>query len=277
VESRPICPQCRAFISRADKICPYCEFQLGPVAKAPADVARALGNLLPESGQTTTYIIAVNFFLYLATGLFSTQNVRGGSFMDIDMTTLFIFGAKEQSYIFRGEWWRLITAGFLHGGMLHIFMNSVGLYQLGELIEETVGPGKLLVVYVFSTITGFFLSAVWSNSLSVGASAGVFGLIGAAIGAGINERGWFGRHLRAYFIRFAIFAFFSSFLIRGVDHFAHLGGLLGGAGAAYLITLPMFSVPRQQRYWNIAGLGMAALVVVSFLIQLLRALNYLRG
>jgi rhomboid protease GluP len=277
VESRPICPGCRAFISRADRVCPYCDFELAPAAKTRSDVARSLGALLPENGQVTTYIIVVNLFLYLATGLFSTQNTRGGSFFNIDGMTLFLFGAKDASYIFRGEWWRLITAGFLHGGILHIFMNSMGLHQLGELIDELVGPGKLIVIYVASTITGFLLSSYWSPALSIGASAGVFGLIGAAVGAGANERGSFGRDIKAYFARFAIFAFFSSFLIGQTDHAAHLGGLIGGGVVAYVITLPAFKRPQQQRYWNIAGLAAAGLVVVCFVIQLLNTLRFLRS
>ena len=145
------------------------------------NTARVVGSLIP-SGQTTFYILGVNFFLYLAMMLFNAQNGNGRSVMDLDFTTLFLFGAKEPSRIFsQGEWWRLVTAGFLHASVIHILMNSWGLYDLGAQVEEVFGSGRYIVIYLVSSMFGFFVSSLWSSSLSVGASAGIFGLIGAMI------------------------------------------------------------------------------------------------
>ena len=277
VESRPICTNCRAFISRADRVCPYCEFELAPALKANLDPARAIGSLLPQDGQITIYILAVNGFLYFAMALFNQQNISGGSFFDLSASTLFLFGAKEPNYIFHGEWWRLITAGFLHASVIHIGMNSWGLYDLGAQAEEAFGSGKLIVIYVFSSICGFLASSLFAPSLSVGASAGIFGLIGAMIAFGLNERSSFGSHVKAAYTRTAVWAMVISFMIPYTDNWAHIGGLAGGFGVAYIVGHPRVIKPKQERYWNVAGLAIAALVVICFVVQLFSTLKYLQS
>jgi rhomboid protease GluP len=277
VEPRPICPNCRAFISRADRVCPYCEFELAPKPKGNIDAARAISSLLPQNGQIIVYILAVNGFLYLAMALFNQQNVRGGNIMDLSASTLFLFGAKEPNYIFHGEWWRLITAGFLHAGIIHIMMNSWGLYDLGAQAEEAFGAGKLIVIYVLSSVSGFLASSLFAPSLSVGASAGIFGLIGAMIAFGVNQRSSFGSYVKGAYTRTAVWALLISFLIPYTDNWAHMGGLAGGFVAAYVAGHPRLSQPRQERYWNVAGLAMAGFVVICFVVQLVKTLNYLQS
>ncbi len=277
MESRPICPNCRAFISRADRVCPYCEFEIAPAPKGGIDAARTLGNLLPQNGQITNYILIVNGFLYLAMALFNSQNIRGGGFFDLSGSTLFLFGAKEPNYIFHGEYWRLVTAGFLHAGIMHIGMNSWGLYDLGSQAEEAFGAGRLLVIYVISSITGFLFSSLFAPSLSVGASAAIFGLIGAMIAYGVNQRSSFGSYVKAAYTRTAVWALLISFLIPFTDNWAHLGGLAGGFATAYVAGHPRLSRARHERYWNIAGLAMAAVIVLSFVVQLFGALRLLQS
>ena len=277
VEPRPICTNCRAFISRADRVCPYCEFELAPALKANPDPARAIGSLLPQNGQITIYILAVNGFLYFAMALFNQQNISGGSFFDLSGTTLFLFGAKEPTYIFHGEWWRLVTAGFLHASVIHIGMNSWGLYDLGAQAEEAFGSGKMLVIYVLSSICGFLASSLLAPSLSIGASAGIFGLIGAMIAFGLNERSSFGSHVKAAYTRTAVWAMVISFMIPYTDNWAHIGGLAGGFGVAYIVGHPRVIKPKQERYWNVVGLAIAALVVICFVVQLFSTLKYLQS
>jgi len=209
--------------------------------------------------------------------LFNQQNIRGGGFFDLSGSTLFLFGAKEPSYIFHGEWWRLITAGFLHASVIHIAMNSWGLYDLGAQAEEAFGSGRMLVIYVTSSITGFLASSIFAPSLSVGASAGIFGLIGAMIAFGVNQRSSVGSFVKSAYTRTAVWALVISFMIPYTDNWAHMGGLAGGFVVAYLAGHPSWSHPRQERYWNIAGLAVSALVLVSFVVQLLSTLKYLKS
>lgn len=279
MEQRPICPNCRAFISRADRVCPYCEFELSPSRGSSVDATRAISGLLPQNGQLTNYILGINIFLYLACVLFDGQNGGGGGlFSSPSSTALLVFGAKEPTFIFTyGQWGRLVTAGFLHASLMHIIMNSFGLYDLGAQVEDSFGSGKMLVIYVLSSIAGFFASAVFAPSISIGASAAIFGLIGAMIAFGVHERSRFGGMVKSAYTRTAIWALLISFLIPYTDNWAHIGGLAGGFVAGYVVGHPAFSQPRQERYWNIAGLGMALFVALCFVLRLMESLRALRS
>ena len=108
-------------------------------------------------------ILLINTGLYLAMMLRMTQ--QGGSgFGDPDLQTLVDFGAKYAPYIIgRGEWWRLITAAFLHGGLLHIVMNSWVLFDLGPQVNEAFGTPRFLSIYFVSSVTGYLASLYWSS------------------------------------------------------------------------------------------------------------------
>src|SRR5258707_2233498 len=199
-----MCPNCRAFITTDDKVCPYCEVQVGPKAidrRSPADLA---GGLIPHAHFTTILILLLNTGLYVAT-LVRTSSLTGGSMnTDPDGRVLLEFGAKFGFAIRQGEWWRLLTAGFLHGNLLHILMNSWVLFDLGAQVEENYGTSRYLLFYILSTITGFLASFYWSATLSIGASAGIFGLIGAMIAMGLRDRSAYGSAVRGLYIRWAV-------------------------------------------------------------------------
>src|SRR5687768_15533894 len=125
-----MCPNCRAFITVDDKVCPYCEVKVGPKAVDTRPAFDGSDGWLAQGRFTTTIILLINLGLYVATALYSTRSGQG-SFFDIDGLTLFAFGAKYSVAVLHGDWWRLVTAGFLHGGLFHIFMNSWALYNLG--------------------------------------------------------------------------------------------------------------------------------------------------
>ena len=168
-----MCPNCRAFITSDDKVCPYCQAQVGERAidrRAPSDV---LGGLIPHERFVTMLILLINTGLYLATML-RTQQQGGSGFGDPSMQTLVDFGAKYAPYIFyRGEWWRLITAAYLHGGLLHILMNSWVLFDLGPQVNQAFGTPRFLTIYTVSSVTGYLASLYWSPAVSIGASAGL--------------------------------------------------------------------------------------------------------
>lgn len=263
METRRMCPHCRAFITTRDRVCPYCETEVGPPAarRAPAG---ALGGWIPHARFTTTIVLLVNFGVYAATTLASARS-GNPDLWTIDGRTLFDFGAKYRDAILLGQWWRLVTAGFLHGGLLHILMNSWALFDLGAVVEETYGAARLIVIYFAATVTGFFASTVWHAGLSVGASAGIFGLIGAMIALSAQHRSPLGSALRGLYIRWAIYGLILGLLpgLR-VDNAAHIGGLIAGFGGGYLAGLPL-PTAWSRRLWQVAASGAILLTAISFL------------
>jgi membrane associated rhomboid family serine protease len=252
-----MCPNCRAFVTTDDKVCPYCDLRLGERAvdkRSPADV---LGGLIPHARFTTMMILLVNTGMYIATVLYSMHGNRGGG-MDIDGRTLFDFGAKYSAAVFAGQWWRLVTAGFLHGGLLHILMNSWVLFDLGVQVEETYGTSRYLVFYFVSTVCGFLASSWWSPTLSIGASAGIFGLIGAMIAHGVRDRSAYGAAVRSVYTRWALYGLAMGILpFFSIDNAAHIGGVTSGFVIGYLAGTPRFSRGVEMFWRAAAGIALA--------------------
>jgi len=190
--------------------------------------------------------------------LYSMKSGRG-DLMGPDNLTLVNFGAMYPPLVHEGQWWRLITAGFLHGGVVHILMNSWVLFDLGAQTEEFYGTGRMIVIYAVSTITGFWASYHWAP-LSVGASAGLFGLIGAMIAFGVRERSSQAAAMRSFYIRWAMFGLVMSFLPH-IDMAAHLGGLAGGFAVAYIAGTPRLVGPQEKLWRAVAGLAIAVTVL----------------
>jgi rhomboid protease GluP len=260
VDKRRMCPNCRAFITTDDKVCPYCEAVVGPRVIEQRSPSPVLGGLIPHARFITVMILLINTGLYIATVL---ESSRAGGGFDPDARALVDFGAKYNPLINGGQWWRLLTAGFLHGGVLHILMNSWVLFDLGTQIEETFGTSRYLVLYFTSTITGFLASYYWSPAISMGASAGIMGLIGAMIAHGVRERSAYGTAVRNLYMRWAFYVLLMGLLPFGIDNAAHIGGLAGGFIVGYITGTPGYS-RTVERFWQIASGIALAMTVAAF-------------
>jgi rhomboid protease GluP len=261
-----MCPNCRAFITSDDKTCPYCEAKVGPRAidlRSPADL---LGGLIPHARFTTVIILTVNIGLYMATMLYSMRSGNEAALTDLDGQTLLLFGAKFGPLVWIGQYWRLLTAGFLHGGLMHILMNTWVLYDLGAQVEEVYGTSRMVVFYIISTVTGFLASTLWSPGLSIGASAGIFGLIGAMIAVGFKSQTALGAAIKSMYVRWAIYGFLFGLLpFLRIDNAAHLGGLAGGFAVAFLSGLPgLVTSNWKERAWNWAAAGCVIVTAAAF-------------
>jgi rhomboid protease GluP len=264
METRRMCPHCRAFITTSDRVCPYCNENVAP-QRAERSSGPILGGLIPHAGYNTVVILLINTGLYLATSLYALNGGRGGNFVNLDGETLFAFGAKFGPAIAAGQWWRLVTAGFLHGGLLHILMNSWVLFDLGAQVEEIYGGARMLAIYFVSSVLGFYVSYLWRpESVSVGASAALFGLVGAMIAVGTRYRSTLGSAVRSLYMRYLIYLLLFS-LLPGIDMAAHIGGLIGGFGVAYVAGTPHFEGPKLDRFWRVSAGICILLTVICFL------------
>lgn len=266
MEKRRMCPHCRAFITTDDRVCPYCNEAVAPRRVNRASDAPILGGLIPHAGYFTVLILLINSGLYLATSLYSL-NAGRGNFIDLDSRTLLLFGAKFGPLISQdGEWWRLVTAGFLHGGLLHILMNSWVLFDLGAQVEEVYGGARMLAIYFAANLLGFCVSDWWRpEAVSVGASAALFGLVGAMLAVGTRYQSALGSAVRSVYLRYLIYLLLFS-LLPGIDMAAHVGGLAGGFAVGYLAGTPHYEGVSLERFWNVT----AAIAVLSTFICFLK-------
>jgi rhomboid protease GluP len=250
METRRMCPHCRAFITTSDRVCPYCNEKVGPRAIDRRSPSPILG-FIPHAQFVTAIILLLNIALFIA-----TQFSNG---------SLFQAGDKSRFEIREGQWWRLLTAGFLHGGFLHIAMNSWVLFDVGGQVEQIYGASRMLVIYFVSTIAGFYLSYLWTPAPSVGASAAIMGLIGAMIALSMHHRSAVTAAIRATYIRWVIYILLMGLLPGlSIDNAAHVGGLAAGFGIAYVAGLPRWEDAPQEQAWRIGSYVCIALSAYCF-------------
>lgn len=155
-----------------------------------------------------------------------------------DRETIVEAGALVRERVLAGEWWRLMSAMFLHGGFDHIFGNIIVLYIVGLACEHAVGGARTAFVYLASGVTGGLLSMAMGPGPSVGASGAIFGVIAAVVVVLYRYQDRF--YVRDKRIGFVLLVWAGWQILTGlanpfIDNFAHLGGLAGGA----LATLPL--------------------------------------
>lgn len=179
--------------------------------------------------------------LYLATLATDPNGFLGGeggpSFFSPSMERILAFGASGAVPVFQyGRWWTVLSAGWLHAGILHLIMNMIGLRQIAPAVEQLYGTGRAWTIYVLSGAAGFVLSSVspfmgplgrvlGRGQVTLGASAALFGLLGALLH--YSRRGG-SRALGQMVWTWALAMFVFGLLFPGIDNWAHLGGFAGG-------------------------------------------------
>ena len=254
-----MCPNCRAFISITDRVCPYCGAQLGPRA-IDLRGSQFASSLLPRANLSSFIVLTINVMFYLAELIVSHRlaHVPFGSLSPIAEDLL---GVEFPGAVNQGEWWRLITAGFLHGGLLHIAMNSWSLFILVTEVEQFYGTARLVVAYVVSTFLGFYF-AYRVGTPALGASAAAFGMFGIMLAMGLRERANpLVQAVRAHYGQWLIIGLVLS-LGPGISLSAHLGGLLGGFIVGALGGLP--GPPDTSREYAWKALAAFAILFVIY-------------
>ncbi len=255
-----MCPNCRAFITTSDRVCPYCDARVGPRAIDRRNPAGALGGLIPATHFTTVLILLINVALFGASAWLS------GGFADMNPRALWVLGAKLGPSIWMDhQYWRLVTAGFLHGGLLHIAFNAYALFIIGSQIEELFGTPRYLVIYFASSVAGFWLSAKMNPVLSIGASAGIMGLIGAVVAFGHVSGTQVGRMIRNQYLGLLAINLVWGFLPgMAVDNWAHIGGFLAGLAIAWICGTPVRSTRAREAMWRALAAGCILVTAYSF-------------
>jgi membrane associated rhomboid family serine protease len=155
-----------------------------------------------------------------------------------------------------GEWWRLITAAFLHYGPLHLGMNMLVLYIIGPALEEYLGHGRYALLYLVAGLAGSAGALVWSpNALTVGASGAIWGIMGAALILEWRKIYVFGGQAMGL----VVFNLAITFLIPGISIGGHVGGLVGG-GIAALAFSSLRRMPALATL-SVAAVGAASVAL----------------
>ncbi|WP_033828415.1 rhomboid family intramembrane serine protease [Bacillus andreraoultii] len=200
-----------------------------------------------------------NVMLVIIALVFVLLEMSGGS---TNPYVLYYFGAKENTSIVNGEWWRFITPMFLHIGFFHLFMNSLALYYLGTAVEKIYGRFRFTFIYLFAGFFGTLASFIFSPHLSAGASGAIFGLFGALLYFGLEHKQTFYRTIGPNIIALIVVNIGIGFVIPSIDISGHIGGMVGGFLAAGFTQLPDTKAKRNRYVF----LVLAVLLTVAGLL-----------
>jgi rhomboid protease GluP len=222
-----VCPSCGSLVGVRDDRCYSCG-RANPGMWGFAPLLRQLGRDL----GFVPLVIGSCATLYALTLLMPGMmlNAGGVNFLVPSLQALAIFGAAGATPVFgQHYWWTLLTASWLHGSFLHILFNMMWVRDLGPVAADILGPARTVILYTISGACGFLFSSIMHDPLAlhftVGASASIFGLLGALVHYG-RKSGSSLIHGQA--LNYAIILFVMGFVISGVDNYAHAGGFAGG-------------------------------------------------
>jgi rhomboid protease GluP len=230
-----LCPNCRRLISGNEHTCPYCGMK-NPTSRWKGLLARSMR----DGGELLRFLIIVNVAMYVLSILLSPRST-GFSFNPLfflspDSRSLLMLGASGSVPIDRlHRWWSLVSANYLHGSIMHLLFNMYALNQIGPLILQEYGNYRMFIIYTLSGVLGFLVSYLAGVKFTIGASAAVCGLIGAALFYGKSRGGIFGQAVYKQISGWAIGIFLFGFLVPAINNWAHGGGMLAGAGIAFLV------------------------------------------
>jgi rhomboid protease GluP len=235
-----VCPNCGSLVGVRDEKCYTC----GRANPGLWGFGPALRQLGADFGFVPI-VIGGSTLLYLLSLVLSGPNVNmvgGFSLLGPSSDALMLLGASGAYPVFiRGAWWTMLSATWLHGGLLHILFNMMWVRDLGPTSAEIVGPARTVIIYTVSGVCGFLLSSAMGiygppipffrgAAFTVGASASVFGLLGALVHYG-RRSGSSLIHGEAK--RYAIILFVMGLIFPGVDNYAHAGGFIGGYATSW--------------------------------------------
>jgi len=216
------------------------EAQRPPSYGVPPRAPTTIALPLPTHRPLWTYVLlGINIAVWLL------MTVMGGSENPL---VLIRFGAKFNPLIVAGQYWRLLTACFVHIGIMHLVFNAWALFNLGLEIETRFGRARFLALYLLAGLLGSVFSFLGNDALSAGASGAIFGLIGAMIAYFAIYRHRFGNWGKSRLTSALVVAgynLFFGFMAVGIDNLGHIGGLVGGLllGWAYC---PKYAVAPQD-------------------------------
>lgn len=231
-----LCPNCRRLISADEPACPYCG--LSHPGSRWKDNFWTRGFLRGE--QFIGSVIILNVVLFILSVIMSPGStgfaMNPFSFLSPGGRSLLLLGATGTIPIDQlGRWWTLLTANYLHGSILHIIFNMLAFKQIAPLILQEYGGYRTVSIMTLSGVGGYVVSYMAGIQFTIGFSAALCGLIGAAIYYGKSRGGYYGQVIYREIGGWALGILVFGFLFPGINNWAHGGGFLCGALAGFLL------------------------------------------
>lgn len=271
-EGSIVCPSCKQLVSVNLKSCPHCH-RWRPGFFGYGKALKALG----KDWGFRLLVIWGCLLLYGISLIIDFRHIRNDlpDILSPSTLSLMMMGATGSIPVFGlHRWWTVLSAGWLHGSLLHIGFNLAWINMLSPLVGEVFGTGRLAIIYTVSCLMGGLLSSgvgYYNNylpdflqgaNISIGASGAIFGLMGALVAFGqitgnpkVKEQFW----------TWAVVCFAFGFLMSNVDNWAHLGGFLGGYSICFIPWMDVRYAEKGSHFW--VGLSCIGLMLLSVMIS----------
>lgn len=273
-----VCPSCGSLVGVRDDKCYTCG-RANPGLWGFGPALRQLGadfGFVPIiiGGSTVLYVLTL-----LLSGTSALQISGLFNILSPNLTSLFLFGASGSVPVFTFKrWWTVLSAGWLHGSLLHIVFNMYYVRMFGPWTADIIGPSRTVIIYTVAGVSGFLMSSLAGHYLgglglprmlqgagfTVGASAPVFGLLGAMVHYGRTGSSAVKQQALSFAIPFFLFGLF----MPGVDNYAHAGGFLGGYATSAFLN-PM---TRERGDHLLIAIGCLAATLLAVLASVITGL-----
>jgi rhomboid protease GluP len=273
-----VCVSCGYLVGVKDDRCYHCG-RRNPALFGFAPALRSLGHDLGFVPFVTGFCAVMYVITLISGGI----NMGGGlfGFLSPSGLSLLTFGAAGAIPVFGyGRWWTVLSASWLHGGLLHIAFNLMWIRQLAPAVGELYGPGRMVIIYTVAGVVGFaasslagyylaFLPFLQGARLTVGASAPIFGLLGALV--------YYGRRGGSSMVHgqaasWAITMFIFGLIMPGIDNYAHAGGFVGG----YLAGRALDPLKPEQISHILIAVVCLAVSVLAIVASFVHTILFLR-
>lgn len=223
-----LCPRCRQLIGSEESVCSWC----GTARSAPLwqFISWSKGNMGGDG--IVKAVITVNILYYAISLLIG---MSGGLFSPAQGNLLQLGATGTVPINYYGGFWTLLTASYLHGGVIHLLFNMAALYQLGPWVANEYGVSRMFVIYTLGGVCGYLFSYFAGVQFTIGASAAVCALAGSLLFYGKSRGGSYGSAVYQQLSGWVISIFIFGLLFPGINNWAHGGGLLGGAFIGMLL------------------------------------------
>jgi rhomboid protease GluP len=269
-----LCPNCKKLISISEKKCPYC---------GTANPAAWWKNNIWTRGFSNPYllvksIIGVNIGIYVISLLLNPKGfglaLNPLTFLSPSGQILELLGATGKVPIDGYQrYWTLVSANYLHGGILHIFFNMAAFRQLGLLVSREYGAYRMFIIYTLGGVIGFFISYLAAVPWTIGASASVCSLAGALLYYGKSRGGVYGRALYKQIGIWVIILFLFGLMVPVINNWGHGGGIAAGIGLGFLLG---YQERKKENVFHKLLAGSCAIITILILGWAILAGIYIR-
>lgn len=254
-----LCPRCRRLVGSEEAVCSWCG--TGRTAPWWQFINWTRSNL--DGDWLVKTLITINVLFFAISLVLSTRSGNIGSFLSPGQTSLMLLGATGTYPIDHfGRFWTVISANYLHSGILHLVFNLMALKQIGPLTTSEYGASRMFTIYTLGGVIGYVVSYFAGVSFTIGASAAVCSLIGALLFYGKSRGGTYGSSVYHEVKGWVISLFVFGLIFPGINNWGHGGGILGGIVLGALIG---YNERRKENNFDHALAFLSGLATVGIL------------